>query len=62
LTDPSEGKVDRKPGALPIVWLTGPPRVGKTVLAQSLPETEFLNCDLPSTAERLHDPERFYAH
>lgn len=43
-----------------IVWLTGPRRVGKTVLAQSLPDTEFLNCDLPSVAERLRDPERFY--
>jgi predicted AAA+ superfamily ATPase len=43
-----------------VVWLTGPRRVGKTVLAQSLPDTEFLNCDLPSVAERLHDPESFY--
>jgi hypothetical protein len=43
-----------------IVWLTGPRRVGKTVLAQSLPDTEFLNCDLPSVAERLHDPVSFY--
>jgi predicted AAA+ superfamily ATPase len=33
-----------------IVWLTGPRRAGKTVLAQSLSETEFLNCDLP----RIH--------
>jgi predicted AAA+ superfamily ATPase len=44
----------------PIVWLTGPRRVGKTVLAQSLPDAEFLNCDLPSVAERLRDPESFY--
>jgi hypothetical protein len=45
----------------PIVWLTGVRRVGKTVLAQSLPErAEFLNCDLPSTADRLADPERFF--
>jgi hypothetical protein len=44
----------------PIVWLTGPRRVGKTVLAQSIPEAEFLNCDLPSVAERLSDPESFY--
>ena len=43
-----------------IVWLTGPRRVGKTVLAQSLPDTEFLNCDLPSVAERLRDPESFF--
>lgn len=43
-----------------IVWLTGPRRTGKTVLAQSLPEAEFLNCDLPGVAERLRDPESFY--
>lgn len=45
----------------PVVWLTGPRRVGKTVLARSLPDAEFLNCDLPSVAERLRDPESFYA-
>ena len=44
----------------PIAWLTGPRRVGKTVLAQSIPEAEFLNCDLPSVADRLRDPEDFY--
>ncbi len=44
----------------PIVWLTGPRRVGKTVLAKSIPDAEFLNCDLPSVAERLQDPEDFY--
>jgi uncharacterized protein len=43
-----------------IVWLTGPRRVGKTVLAQGIPDAEFLNCDLPSVAERLRDPESFY--
>jgi len=43
-----------------IAWLTGVRRVGKTVLAQSLPETEFVNCDLPSVAERLRDPESFF--
>jgi len=44
----------------PVVWLCGPRRVGKTVLAQSLPETEFWNCDLPSVVERLRDVESFY--
>jgi hypothetical protein len=44
----------------PIVWLTGARRAGKTVLAQGLPDAEFLNCDLPSVAERLRDPECFY--
>jgi uncharacterized protein len=44
----------------PIVWLTGPRRVGKTVLGQSLADAEFFNCDLPGVAERLRDPESFY--
>jgi predicted AAA+ superfamily ATPase len=43
-----------------IVWLTGVRRAGKTVLAQSLPDAEFINCDLPGAAERLHDPETFF--
>lgn len=43
-----------------IVWLTGPRRVGKTVLAQSLPDAEYLDCDLPSVNERLRDPESFF--
>jgi len=43
-----------------IVWLCGPRRVGKTVLAQALPDAEYLNCDLPSVAERLRDPESFF--
>jgi uncharacterized protein len=43
----------------PVAWLTGVRRVGKTVLAQSLEGTTFLNCDLPSAAERLADPESF---
>jgi hypothetical protein len=30
------------------------------VLARSIPDAEFLNCDLPSVAERLRDPESFY--
>ncbi len=45
---------------VPIVWLTGVRRIGKTVLAQSIRDTEFLNCDLPRTAERLRDPEGFF--
>jgi predicted AAA+ superfamily ATPase len=43
-----------------IVWLSGPRRTGKTVLAQSIPDAEFLNCDLPSVVERLRDPESFF--
>jgi len=44
----------------PIAWLTGPRRAGKTVLAQQIPDAVFLNCDLPSVADRLVDPEEFY--
>lgn len=34
--------------------------MGKTVLAQRLSDAEFLDCGLPSVAECLRDPERFY--
>lgn len=44
----------------PIVWLTGPRRVGKTVLTRQVPQAVFLNCDLPSVADRLADPEAFF--
>ncbi len=43
----------------PVVWLTGVRRAGKTVLARSLADAEYVNCDLPSSVERLHDPEEF---
>ena len=45
---------------VPIVWLAGPRRVGKTVLGRQIGNALFLNCDLPSVAERLADPESFY--
>lgn len=45
---------------VPILWLSGVRRVGKTVLAKSLPEAEFVNCDLPSSAEQLANPERYF--
>jgi len=44
----------------PIVWLAGVRRVGKTTLARNLRETLYLDCDLPSSIERLADPERFF--
>lgn len=43
-----------------IAWLSGPRRIGKTSLAESLPKAELLDCDLPSVAERLRDPESFF--
>ena len=45
---------------VPIVWLSGVRRVGKTTLAETLDDAEFLNCDLPSSQHLLADPEAFY--
>jgi len=44
-----------------ILWLSGVRRVGKTTLARSLADACYLNCDLPSVAGRLRDPEAFFA-
>lgn len=43
-----------------IVWLSGVRRVGKTTLAKMLEDIEFINCDLPSDAERLSNIELFF--
>ncbi|MBL8026122.1 MAG: ATP-binding protein [Fibrobacteres bacterium] len=43
----------------PIIWLSGVRRSGKTTIAKMMPDTHFLNCDLPSTARELTDPEYF---
>lgn len=42
-----------------IVWLSGVRRVGKTTLAQMIPNAEYVNCDLPSERRALEDPEFF---
>jgi len=46
----------------PIAWLCGVRRCGKTTLAQALGEERalFVNCDLPSIADMLRDPQLFY--
>jgi hypothetical protein len=44
----------------PIVWLAGVRRVGKTTLARLLPDSIYVNCDLPSDLRRLEDPELFF--
>lgn len=46
---------------VPIVWLAGVRRVGKTTLVRGLEGALYLNCDLPSVSRRLDDPERFLA-
>jgi predicted AAA+ superfamily ATPase len=43
-----------------LVWLAGVRRVGKTTLADMLPNTTYMNCDLPSVVRRLEDPEFFF--
>ncbi len=45
---------------VPIVWLSGVRRTGKTTLSKFFTEAEFLNCDLPSVQDLLSDPERFF--
>ncbi len=42
-----------------VVWLMGVRRVGKTVLARSLPDHLYFDCELPSTRRMLEDPEGF---
>ena len=47
---------------VPIAWLAGVRRVGKTTLVRSLPEAEclYVNCDSPRTAQAVADPEFFF--
>ncbi len=45
-----------------IVWLSGVRRVGKTTVTKMFKNALYLNCDLPSTARQLKDPEFFYDH
>jgi len=42
-----------------IAWLSGVRQVGKTTLAQCLDGAMYLSCDLPSSADRIADPEGF---
>jgi len=44
-----------------VLWVSGVRRIGKTILAKELPDTEYFNCDLPSTRKQLEDPE-FFLH
>jgi predicted AAA+ superfamily ATPase len=42
-----------------VIWLPGVRRVGKTTLAQSLPEVEYFDCERPRVRQLLEDPEGF---
>lgn len=56
-----QNRIERAWRERSIVWLTGVRRVGKTSLCRSLPEIEYLDCELPRTRQRLADPEAFLA-
>jgi len=45
----------------PVVWLSGARRAGKTTLARMIPDARYCNCDLPSAARELEDPEAFFS-
>ena len=49
-------------GEVPIAWLCGVRRSGKTTLAESLgPERIlYINCDLPSVEDMVRDPQVFF--
>jgi predicted AAA+ superfamily ATPase len=47
---------------VPIAWLSGVRRVGKTTLAKSLDGAQYVNCDLPRQRQSLEDPEYFFAN
>lgn len=42
-----------------VIWLMGVRRAGKTVLAQSVADSTYLDCELPSARRRLEDHESF---
>ena len=42
-----------------VLWLRGVRRAGKTSLARSLPDVEYLDCELPRVRRLMEDPEGF---
>lgn len=44
---------------VPIAWLMGVRRVGKTTLCKAFADTRYVNCDLSETQRLLADPEFF---
>lgn len=56
------GRIEAAWKDVPIVWLSGVRRTGKTTLVQSLgaERIQYVNCDLPVVEEQIRDPELFY--
>jgi predicted AAA+ superfamily ATPase len=44
----------------PLVWLYGVRRSCKTTLCKMIPDTVYMNCDLPSVGRQLENPEYFF--
>ena len=42
-----------------VLWLRGVRRAGKTMLAQSLKNVEYFDCELPRVRRSMEDPEPF---
>jgi len=42
-----------------VLWLRGVRRAGKTTLAQSLPDVEYFDCELPRVRRAMEEPETF---
>ena len=42
-----------------VLWLSGVRRAGKTMLCQSLPETEYFDCELPRVRRMMEEPQSF---
>jgi hypothetical protein len=42
-----------------VAWLAGVRRVGKTCLSQTLPDTEYFDCELPRVRRMMEDPQGF---
>jgi len=52
-------RIEAQWGRRSILWLRGVRRTGKTCLAQSLPEVEYFDCELPRVRRGMEDPEAF---
>jgi predicted AAA+ superfamily ATPase len=42
-----------------VIWLSGVRRVGKTCLCQTIPDSDYFDCELPRTRRLFEDPEAF---
>lgn len=43
-----------------VIWLSGVRRSGKTCLGTSLPDVEYLDCELPRIRRLMDDPQEFW--